>query len=100
MAPGANIGREYAIFEAVHGSAPDIAGQNKANPTAEILSAAMMLDYLGESEAANRIRSAIYSLYEKGEHLTGDIRKLVGASSKVATCTEFTNALIEEMSAL
>ena len=50
IAPGANIGKDYAVFEAVHGSAPDIAGQNKANPTAEIMSAAMMLDHLGELE--------------------------------------------------
>ena len=55
IAPGANIGDEYAVFEAVHGSAPDIAGQDKANPTAQILSAAMMLDHLGEAEAAERI---------------------------------------------
>ena len=54
MAPGSNIGADCAIFEATHGSAPDIAGQDIANPTAEILSAAMMLDHLGENEAAKR----------------------------------------------
>lgn len=52
MAPGSNIGADCAIFEATHGSAPDIAGQDIANPTAEILSAAMMLDHLGENDAA------------------------------------------------
>ena len=60
IAPGANIGDEYAVFEAVHGSAPDIAGQDKANPTAQILSAAMMLDHLGKRRrpSASAVRCA------------------------------------------
>ena len=94
IAPGANIGKEYAVFEAVHGSAPDIAGQNKANPTAEILSAAMMLDHLGELEAAARIRAAVKEVYAAGEWLTGDIRKLTGSDKPAASCTEFTDALV------
>ena len=94
IAPGANIGKEYAVFEAVHGSAPDIAGQNKANPTAEILSAAMMLDHLGELEAAARIRAAVKEVYAAGECLTGDIRKLTGSDKTAASCTEFTDALV------
>ena len=94
IAPGANIGKEYAIFEAVHGSAPDIAGQNKANPTAEILSACMMLDYLGEQECAERIRSAVRAVYAEGEHLTGDIRWATGSSKPACSTTEFTDALI------
>lgn len=94
IAPGANIGKEYAVFEAVHGSAPDIAGQNKANPTAEILSAAMMLDHLGELEAAARIRAAVKEVYAAGECLTGDIRKLTGSDKPAASCTEFTDALV------
>ncbi|MCR5582030.1 MAG: isocitrate/isopropylmalate dehydrogenase family protein [Eggerthellaceae bacterium] len=94
IAPGANIGKEYAIFEAVHGSAPDIAGQNKANPTAEILSACMMLDYLGEQECAERIRSAVRAVYAGGEHLTGDIRWATGSSKPACSTTEFTDALI------
>ncbi len=97
IAPGANIGKEYAVFEAVHGSAPDIAGQDKANPTAEILSAAMMLDHLGELETAARIRKAVAAVYADGSCLTGDIRKLTGSDKPAASCTEFTNALIEAL---
>ncbi len=70
---GANIGDEYAVFEAVHGSAPDIAGQGKANPTAMIRSAEMMLRYLGEKDAANAVRTAIFEVYAEGEHLTADL---------------------------
>lgn len=94
IAPGANIGKEYAIFEAVHGSAPDIAGQNKANPTAEILSACMMLDYLGEQECAERIRAAVRAVYAEGEHLTGDIRWATGSDKPGCSTDEFTDALI------
>ena len=94
IAPGANIGKDYAVFEAVHGSAPDIAGQDKANPTAEILSAAMMLDHLGELETAARIRKAVSDVYAAGECLTGDIRKLTGSDKPAASCTEFTDALV------
>ena len=97
IAPGANIGKGYAVFEAVHGSAPDIAGQDKANPTAEILSAAMMLDHLGELETAARIRKAVADVYADGSCLTGDIRKLTGSDKPAASCTEFTNALIEAL---
>lgn len=94
IAPGANIGEEYAVFEAVHGSAPDIAGQDKANPTAEILSAAMMLDHLGELDAAERIRRAVREVYSQGAHLTADIRKATGSDKPAASCTEFTDALV------
>lgn len=94
LAPGANIGEEYAVFEAVHGSAPDIAGQNKANPTAQVLSAAMMLDYLEECEAAERIRAAVRRVYAEGAHLTGDTRRAAGRVGAPASCTEFTDALI------
>lgn len=97
IAPGANIGKEYAVFEAVHGSAPDIAGQDKANPTAEILSAAMMLDHLGELETAARIRRAVTDVYAAGECLTGDIRKLTGSDKPAASCTDFTDALIKAL---
>ena len=94
IAPGANIGDDYAVFEAVHGSAPDIAGKNICNPTAQILSAAMMLDYIGEPEIAQKIRAAIAKVYAEGEHLTGDIRKVTGGSKPACSCTEFTDALI------
>lgn len=73
MIPGANIGSDIAIFEAVHGSAPDIAGQQKANPIALTLSGAMMLDYLGETEKADKIRSAIETVVKEGKYLTGDL---------------------------
>ncbi len=91
IAPGANIGPEYAVFEAVHGSAPDIAGQDKCNPTAEILSAAMMLDHLGELECAKKIRTAIRKVYAEGKVITGDIRYATQSDLPAATCTDFTN---------
>ena len=94
LAPGANIGKEYAVFEAVHGSAPDIAGKNLANPTAEILSAAMMLDHLGEKACGDKIRDAIRADYAKGEYLTGDIR-VADRKGEPATCTEFTQAVVD-----
>lgn len=97
IAPGANIGAEYAVFEAVHGSAPDIAGKNIANPTAEILSAAMMLDHLGERECAERIRGAVRAVYAAGDALTADIRRATGSTLPAASCTEFTGALIAEL---
>jgi isocitrate dehydrogenase (NAD+) len=70
---GANIGSEYAVFEAVHGSAPDIAGQDIANPTALILSAEMMLRHLGEPEAAEAVSQGLYKTFEEGRHLTRDL---------------------------
>ena len=71
--PGANIGKEYAIFEAVHGSAPQIAGQNKANPTALIQSAVMMLRYIGEYDNAKRIEDALSEVFLRGEKITVDL---------------------------
>lgn len=100
IAPGANIGRDCAVFEAVHGSAPDIAGKNLANPTAEILSAAMMLDHLREREAAGLIRQAVSRVYAKGTCLTGDIRRATGSDVPAATCTAFTDALVAELESL
>lgn len=100
IAPGANIGEACAVFEAVHGSAPDIAGQDKANPTAEILSAAMMLDYLGELDAAMRIREAVRAVYASGTCLTADIRKATGSPAPAASCTGFTDALVEALDQL
>ncbi len=75
FAPGANIGDNNALFEAVHGTAPDIAGQDKANPTALILSGAMMLDYLGEDEAAAKVRMGVAKVLAEGKYVTGDINK-------------------------
>lgn len=73
LAPGANIGEDKGIFEAVHGSAPDIAGRNLANPTALLLAAAMMLDYLERQEAAERLRAAIRQVIGAGHALTPDL---------------------------
>lgn len=86
----ANMGDHHAIFEAVHGSAPDIAGQGKANPTALLISSLMLLDYIGESEKAEKIRKALYKTLPDKEVITGD---LGGEGS-----TEiFTNAVIDNM---
>lgn len=90
VVPGANLGTEYAVFEAVHGSAPDIAGKNVANPTAIILSAVMMLRHINEPEAADRIEAAVRSVLEKGEHTTPDL-------GGHATTTEMTAAIISEL---
>ena len=84
--PGANIGDEYAIFEAVHGSAPDIAGSGKANPTAIIQSSIMMLRRLGEYSYANKIEDSLKQVFINGNVLTAD---LGGTSST----EEFTNAI-------
>ena len=73
MIPSANIGDENGLFEPVHGSAPDIAGQGIANPVATILSACMMLDYLGESESARRIEDIIVEVIQEGKIVTPDL---------------------------
>jgi len=87
VVPGANMADEYAVFEAVHGSAPDIAGKGLANPTAITLSAALLLEHLGETEAAAHLRGAIEAVYQEGCHLTRDL----GGS---ASTEEFTQAVI------
>ena len=98
MAPGANIGRDIAIFEATHGSAPDIAGQDIANPTAEILSACMMLNHLGEQEAAERIRAAVRATLAAGESVTGDVRRAQTGSAAGAVGTQaFADAVIANL---
>ena len=80
MAPGANIGEDTAVFEAVHGSAPDIAGKNVANPLALVLSSVMMLDHLGEHKAAERVRAAVYEVLRDGRKLTRDLGGSAGTS--------------------
>ena len=80
MAPGANIGEAGAVFEAVHGSAPDIAGKNIANPMALVLSAVMMLEHLGENEAARRVREAVYAVLAEGKKLTRDLGGTAGTT--------------------
>ena len=90
LVPGANFGDEHAIFEAVHGSAPDIAGKNIANPTAVIRSALLMLRHLGEPEAAVKIRNALEKVYRHKEKRTRDVGGAAGTS-------EFADAVIEAM---
>lgn len=89
IAQGANIGSNCAVFEPVHGSAPDIAGQNKANPTAMLMSAIEMLNYIGERESGAKIRNALFNTLEYGIK-TPD---LGGTSS----CSEFANAIIQRL---
>jgi isocitrate dehydrogenase (NAD+) len=90
VVPGANIGDGVAVFEAVHGSAPDIAGRGVANPTALVLSAALMLEHLGERTAANRVRAAVEAVLRRGGVRTGDL----GGRSSTA---EYTAALCAEL---
>lgn len=73
LLPSANIGLDAALFEPVHGSAPDIAGEKKANPTAMLLSAVMMLRYIGENKAADKLDAAILKVLNEGKTLTGDL---------------------------
>src|ERR1700757_3555376 len=88
LVPGANFGEKCAIFEAVHGSAPDIAGKDIANPTAVLRSGILMLRHLGEENAANHIRLALEKVYGEKKHLTRD----VGGNSGT---TEFADAMVE-----
>ncbi|HEU4927545.1 MAG TPA: isocitrate dehydrogenase (NAD(+)) [Vicinamibacterales bacterium] len=93
VVPGANLGADAAVFEAVHGSAPDIANKNLANPTALLLSALMMLDHLGEPAASSRIRAALDRVLTDGVVRTRDL-------GGTATTTEFTDAVCREVEAL
>ena len=90
MVPAANIGEDYAVFEAVHGSAPDIAGKGVANPTALTFSGVLMLRHLGESEAADAILKAIFAVLEEGEVRTPDL------GGKAST-QEYADAVIQKI---
>lgn len=90
IVPGANMGENCAVFEAVHGSAPDIAGRGLANPTALMASGVMLLRHLREADAANRLQAAIEKVYTEGKTLTGD----VGGSAGTAA---FTDAVIANL---
>lgn len=92
LIPGANIGDEAALFEAVHGSAPDIAGKNLANPTAVIMAGAMMLHHLGEHTAADRVIRAVEKVVTEGKYVTPDLNP----DSKAGT-TEMGNAIVDAM---
>nr|VZI18737.1 unnamed protein product [Spirometra erinaceieuropaei] len=90
VTPSGNIGEHGAIFESVHGTAPDIAGQDKANPTALLLSSIMMLRYMGLNEYAQKIENAVFTVIREKEHLTVDL----GGHSK---CSEYTNAICQQI---
>jgi isocitrate dehydrogenase (NAD+) len=87
FAPAGNIGTDAAMFEAVHGSAPDIAGQGIANPTGLLLSACLMLEHLDQFDAAVRIRAALHAVVDEGRARTVDM-------GGTATTAEFTKALV------
>jgi isocitrate dehydrogenase (NAD+) len=87
VVPSGNIGDHGALFEAVHGTAPDIAGKGFANPTALLMSSILMLDHLGERSAARRIEAALQKVYGEAKHTTRDVGGTAGTS-------EFTEALI------
>ena len=90
VVPSGNIGESVAIFEAVHGTAPDIAGKGIANPTALLMSGIMMLDHIRELDAARRVESALHKVYREGKSLTRDVRG-------TATTAEFTAAVIRAL---
>jgi isocitrate dehydrogenase (NAD+) len=90
MAAGANVGLDMAMFEAVHGSAPDISGKNVANPSSVLLASAMMLDYLGMKEKGDEIRHSIFEVLSQKDRLTRDL----GGTS---TSSEFTQAVIDHI---
>ena len=90
MAPAGNLGAEEAMFEAVHGSAPDIAGKGVANPTALLLAGAMLLDHVGQQEVGDRVRTALDSVLQSGEALTRDL-------GGTANTVEFTDAVIRAL---
>jgi isocitrate dehydrogenase (NAD+) len=96
VAPGANIGEEYALFEPTHGSAPRYAGQNKVNPTATILSGALMLRHLGEDEAAERVEEAVRQVIGEGLHVTYDLKPTHDDPTAVGT-QEMAEAVVERV---
>jgi len=98
LAPGGNIGDEYAVFEATHGSAPKYTGMNRVNPTALLLSGVMMLRHLGEREAADRMESAIAEVIREGKSVTYDLKPSRDDPSAVGT-SEMADAVIEKMKA-
>ena len=97
VAPGANIGEGVAVFEAIHGSAPKYAGQNKVNPTALILSGVLMLRYLGEREAADRLEKAVAAVIAEGKDVTYDMKPNRDDPTAVGT-REMGEAIVRAMS--
>jgi isocitrate dehydrogenase (NAD+) len=98
LAPGANIGENAAVFEATHGSAPKYKGQNRANPTAMILSGKLMLEHLGEDDAARRLEAAVAAVIVAGERVTYDLKPTRDDPTAVGT-SEYADAIIEELEA-
>jgi len=98
FAGGANVGTHAAVFEATHGSAPKYKGMDRMNPTALMLSGVLMLDHLGEHDAANALEAALASVIRKGERVTYDLKRNRDDPTAVGT-SEFADAVIEEMSA-
>jgi isocitrate dehydrogenase len=95
MAPGANIGDECAVFEATHGTAPKYAGLDKVNPSSLILSGAMLLDYIGWLEAAEKIRTALQETVKAGA-VTYDLARQIDGAREVK-CSEFAAEIVERM---
>jgi isocitrate dehydrogenase (NAD+) len=96
VAPGANLGENLAVFEPVHGSAPEFAGRNRLNPSAAILSGALMLRYLGEREAADRVQAAVARVVFEGRDVTFDLKPTTDDPTAVGT-REMTDAIIAAM---
>lgn len=96
VAPGANIGTDSALFEATHGSAPKYKGLNKVNPTAMILSGVLMLRYLAETEAADRLENAVAAVIQEGKDVTYDMKDAKDADSAVGT-KEMGQAIIKQL---
>jgi isocitrate dehydrogenase (NAD+) len=96
VAPGANIGPDGAVFEATHGSAPKYKGQNKVNPTAVILSGALMLEHLGEKDAARRLEQAVAAVIAEGKFVTYDLKPSRDDPTAVGT-REMGQAIIREL---
>jgi isocitrate dehydrogenase (NAD+) len=98
VAPGGNIGTEAAVFEATHGSAPKYKGQNKVNPTAMILSGKLMLEHLGEEDAAQRLEAAVAAVIAEGKRVTYDMKPSRDDPTAVGT-SEYADAIIEKLEA-
>jgi isocitrate dehydrogenase (NAD+) len=96
VAPGANIGTDAAVFEATHGSAPKYTGQNRVNPTAMILSGKLILEHLGERDAARRLEQAVAAVIADGERVTYDLKPTRDDPTAVGT-SEYTDAIIERL---
>jgi isocitrate dehydrogenase (NAD+) len=98
LAPGGNIGDDYAVFEATHGSAPKYKGQNKVNPTALMLSGVMLLRHLEQTDAADRLEGSIAAVIKEGKDVTYDLKEDRDDPSAVGT-SEYADAIIEKIEA-